>query len=169
MKRPIAGIELLALRERFRRRVEHEADTRSVRLAAWLLRVTKGRVARLWHRQVLILTTRGRRSGLEHTVPLQFFPDGGDMVVLAANSGMPSPGLVLQPHRRPPGSGRGRGSHAARSRGGAVGGRGGRLLAARPACRTRLRQVHEVKDYVPLLATRRARSRLRALVMADDG
>jgi deazaflavin-dependent oxidoreductase (nitroreductase family) len=45
----------------------------------------------LWRRQVLLLTTRGRKSGLERTVPLQFFPDGEDMIVVAANSGLPSP------------------------------------------------------------------------------
>ncbi len=55
------------------------------------MRLTKGRIARLWHRRVLILTTRGRKSGLERTVPLQFFPDGDRMTVVAANSGLPSP------------------------------------------------------------------------------
>jgi deazaflavin-dependent oxidoreductase (nitroreductase family) len=77
--------------ERIKTRVEHEVDTRSVRLAAVLLRLTKGRMARLWRRQVLLLTTRGRKSGRERTVPLQFFPDGEDMIVVAANSGLPSP------------------------------------------------------------------------------
>jgi F420H(2)-dependent quinone reductase len=76
--------------ERFKTRVEHEADTRSVRLGVWLLRRSRGRLARLWHRQVLILTTRGRRSGRERVVPLQFFPDGDRMIVVAANSGLPS-------------------------------------------------------------------------------
>ena len=66
-------------------------DTRSVGLAAVLIRLTKGRIARLWRRQVLLLTTRGRKSGLERTVPLQFFPDGENMIVVAANSGLPSP------------------------------------------------------------------------------
>jgi hypothetical protein len=46
--------------ERIKTRVEHEVDTRSVRLAATLIRLTKGRMARLWRRQVLLLTTRGR-------------------------------------------------------------------------------------------------------------
>ncbi|HET7270991.1 MAG TPA: nitroreductase/quinone reductase family protein, partial [Rubrobacter sp.] len=31
------------------------------------------------------------KSGLERTVPLQFFPDGDDMIIVAANSGLPSP------------------------------------------------------------------------------
>ena len=77
--------------ERIKTRIEHEVDTRSVRLAAALIRLTKGRIARLWRRQVLLLTTRGRKSGNERTIPLQFFPDGDDMIVVAANSGLPSP------------------------------------------------------------------------------
>ena len=77
--------------ERIKTRIEHQVDTRSARLGAGLLRLTKGRIARLWRRQVLVLTTRGRRSGKERTVPLQYFPDGEAMVVVAANSGLPSP------------------------------------------------------------------------------
>ena len=36
---------------------------------------------------VLLLTTRGRRSGRERTVVLQYFPDGDAMIVTAANDG----------------------------------------------------------------------------------
>jgi len=86
-----SGKKPLALTERIKTRIEHEGDTRSVRLAAALIRLTKGRISRLWCRQVLLLTTRGRRPGRERTVPLQFFPDGENMIVVAANSGMPSP------------------------------------------------------------------------------
>ena len=39
------------------------------------------------NRTVLLLTTRGRRSGRPHTVLLQAFPDGDDFVVAAANGG----------------------------------------------------------------------------------
>ena len=85
------GVRPLPLKERIKMRVEHEVDTRSVGLAAGLIRLTKGRIGRLCHRQILILTTRGRKSGLERTVPLQFFPDGDDMIIVAANSGLPSP------------------------------------------------------------------------------
>jgi deazaflavin-dependent oxidoreductase (nitroreductase family) len=77
--------------ERIKTRVEHELDTRSAALSAGLIRLTKGRIARPWRRQVLVLTTRGRRSGKQRTVPLQYFPDGDDMIVVAANSGLPSP------------------------------------------------------------------------------
>jgi len=87
----MSGTRSLSLTERIKTRIEHEVDTRSVRLAAGLIRLTKGRTARMWHRQVLLLTTRGRKSGKVRTVPLQFFPDGEDMIVVAANSGLPSP------------------------------------------------------------------------------
>lgn len=76
--------------EDLRTRIEHVADTRSARLAAWLYRRTHGRIARLWRRRVLVLTTTGRRSGEPRTVPVQYFPDGDAMVVVAANSGMSS-------------------------------------------------------------------------------
>jgi deazaflavin-dependent oxidoreductase (nitroreductase family) len=81
----------LGLGERIRTRLEHEVDTRSARLGVGLLRLTNGRIARLWRRQALVLTTRGRRSGRERTVPLQYFPDGENLIVVAANSGLPSP------------------------------------------------------------------------------
>lgn len=91
LPRATGGDRPLPLKEQIKTRIEHEVDTRSVGLAAGLIRLTKGHVARLWRRQVLLLTTRGRKSGLERTVPLQFFPDGNDMIVVAANSGLPSP------------------------------------------------------------------------------
>jgi deazaflavin-dependent oxidoreductase (nitroreductase family) len=77
--------------ERVRRQIEHQLDTRSAGLAAWLLRTTNGRIARLWRRRVLVLTTRGRKSGRARSVPLQYFPDGQSMIVLAANSGLDRP------------------------------------------------------------------------------
>jgi deazaflavin-dependent oxidoreductase (nitroreductase family) len=86
-----SGDQPLSFMEWIKMGIEHEVDTRSIGLAASLIRLTKGRIARLWRRQVLLLTTRGRKSGQERTVPLQFFPDGGDMIVVAANSGLSSP------------------------------------------------------------------------------
>jgi F420H(2)-dependent quinone reductase len=74
----------------FATRVENTIDRYSVRLGAWLLRRTRGRIVRLWRRRALVLTTRGRRSGLPRTVVVQYFPDGDDMIVVAANSGMPT-------------------------------------------------------------------------------
>jgi deazaflavin-dependent oxidoreductase (nitroreductase family) len=78
--------------ERFLTRLEHLFDTRSERLSIWLVRKTRGAAAwRLYHRRVLVLTTRGRRTGRVRTVVVQWFPDGDDFIVVAANSGMPSP------------------------------------------------------------------------------
>lgn len=53
----------------------------------WIMRRTNGGVARRWKVDALLLTTRGRRSGRERTVVLQFFPDGDAMIVTAANDG----------------------------------------------------------------------------------
>ena len=73
-----------------RARFENFVDRHSVRIGAWLLRRTRGRIVRLWGRRALVLTTTGRRSGVPRTVVVQYFPDGGDFVVVAANSGMPT-------------------------------------------------------------------------------
>jgi deazaflavin-dependent oxidoreductase (nitroreductase family) len=53
-----------------------------------LYRLTGGRIARKV--DVLILTTRGRRTGKTRTVLLQFFRNGANMVIVAANSGRSS-------------------------------------------------------------------------------
>jgi deazaflavin-dependent oxidoreductase (nitroreductase family) len=79
-----------APRPDFRTRLEHQLDTRSVSVAAWLYRRTHGRIGRLWRRDVLLLTTTGRRTGRPRTVPLQYFPDGDDLLIVAANSGLAS-------------------------------------------------------------------------------
>jgi deazaflavin-dependent oxidoreductase (nitroreductase family) len=71
-------------------RVENAIDRHSVRFGAWLLRRTRGRAVHLWHRRALVLTTTGRRTGLPRTVVVQYFPDSRDMVIVAANSGMPT-------------------------------------------------------------------------------
>jgi deazaflavin-dependent oxidoreductase (nitroreductase family) len=58
-----------------------------------LYRLTRGRFVNWLMRRtvdVLLLTTRGRRSGRERTVLLQFFRDGEDLVVFAINSGQPT-------------------------------------------------------------------------------
>jgi len=99
------SVRPLPVMERIKMRVEHEVDTHSVGLAARLYRLTRGRITRIWHRQVLLLTTRGRRSGRTRTVPLQFFPDGDRMIVVAANSGLPAPpgwyfNLTAHPYAR---------------------------------------------------------------------
>jgi deazaflavin-dependent oxidoreductase (nitroreductase family) len=67
--------------------VQGGLDKHLTPVAVWLYRRTKGGITRPWKVDVLLLTTRGRRSGKERTVVLQFFPDGEDMLLAAANTG----------------------------------------------------------------------------------
>jgi len=60
---------------------------RLVRIDRWLGRLTRGRVVSLGMAPSLVLTTTGRRSGLPRSNPLQYFRDGGDLVVIASNWG----------------------------------------------------------------------------------
>jgi deazaflavin-dependent oxidoreductase (nitroreductase family) len=54
-----------------------------------LYRASRGRVGgRVWGLSILLLTTRGRKSGKLRTTPLCFLPDGDDLVVVASNGGM---------------------------------------------------------------------------------
>ena len=53
-------------------------------------RLTGGRVGRrLVDNDMRLLTTRGRRSGRPHTVPLLYLRDGEDLVVIASWGGRP--------------------------------------------------------------------------------
>jgi len=79
------------LSEETKTQIEHEVDSRSVAFGVWLYRLTRGRITRLWHRRAIVLTTTGRRSGRARTVIVQVFPDGTDLFVVAANSGLPRP------------------------------------------------------------------------------
>jgi deazaflavin-dependent oxidoreductase (nitroreductase family) len=56
-------------------------------LALWVYRRTRGGIAHRAKVDVLLLTTRGRRTGRERSVMLQYFPDGDAMLVTAANGG----------------------------------------------------------------------------------
>ncbi|MCU0483704.1 MAG: nitroreductase family deazaflavin-dependent oxidoreductase [Chloroflexi bacterium] len=56
-------------------------------LGVWVYRRTRGAITGPWKVDALLLTTRGRRSGKERTVVLQFFPDDEAMIVAAANDG----------------------------------------------------------------------------------
>jgi deazaflavin-dependent oxidoreductase (nitroreductase family) len=56
---------------------------------ALLYRASGGRVgARIWGLSILLLTTRGRKTGRPRTTPLCFLRDGEDLVVVASNGGM---------------------------------------------------------------------------------
>lgn len=72
--------------ERLTLLAEHVGNKRFRRLGTALFRRAGGRLRPGGH-DVLLLTTRGRRSGRGHTVLLQYFPDDDGMVVVAANSG----------------------------------------------------------------------------------
>jgi len=80
----------LSLKDKVVLYLNYELDKRLGSLGVGLYRLTGGRIARLWKVDVLILTTRGRRSGKTRTVLLQFFRDGANWVIVAANSGRPS-------------------------------------------------------------------------------
>lgn len=67
--------------------LEYELNKRIRGLGVGLYRLTGGRITGFAQAKVLLLTTRGRRSGKARTVLLQFFHDGANLVVVAANSG----------------------------------------------------------------------------------
>ena len=77
----------LSRKERVGLSIHRGLDKRLSRLGVWVMRRTKGGIAGPWKVDALLLTTRGRRSGRERTVVLQFFPDAGAMIVAAANDG----------------------------------------------------------------------------------
>lgn len=61
------------------------------RLHRVVYRLTRGLVGRrLVSNDMLLLTTRGARTGREHTVPLLYLPDGDTLVVIASWGGRPS-------------------------------------------------------------------------------
>ncbi|MEX1336636.1 MAG: nitroreductase/quinone reductase family protein [Candidatus Limnocylindrales bacterium] len=79
--------ERLTRRERVGLLIHRLLDKWLSPVGVWLLRRTKGGLARPWKADVLLLTTHGRRTGRERTVVLQYFSDGETMVVTAANDG----------------------------------------------------------------------------------
>lgn len=82
-----AATEQLSRRQRVGLLIHRLLDKWLTPLGVWIYRRTKGGVARPWKVDALLLTTRGRRSGRDRTVVLQYFPDDTAMVVTAANDG----------------------------------------------------------------------------------
>jgi deazaflavin-dependent oxidoreductase (nitroreductase family) len=80
----------LSLKDKVALYLNYELDKRLGGLGIGLYRLTGGRIAELWKVNVLILTTHGRKTGKTRTVLLQFFRDGANMVIVAANSGRAS-------------------------------------------------------------------------------
>ncbi len=56
-----------------------------------LYRTTGGRVSLTGRAPVLLLTTTGRRTGLQRTVPLLYVRDGGRLVICNVNPGFERP------------------------------------------------------------------------------
>lgn len=58
------------------------------RIDPWLVRVTRGRVDHSFGQiPIVLVTARGARSGVERTVPLLYFNDGEDIVLIASSYG----------------------------------------------------------------------------------
>jgi deazaflavin-dependent oxidoreductase (nitroreductase family) len=57
------------------------------RIDPWLLRVSRGRFATTMVFPLVMLTTRGRRSGQPRTVPLVYFTHGEEVIVTASSFG----------------------------------------------------------------------------------
>jgi F420H(2)-dependent quinone reductase len=66
--------------------LESEGNKRLRRVGTIMYRLTRGRISPST-REVLLLTTRGRKTGKSHTVLLQGFRNGTDLYVVAANAG----------------------------------------------------------------------------------
>jgi deazaflavin-dependent oxidoreductase (nitroreductase family) len=79
----------MSLRDRIELFLEPRLDRALGGLGVRLYRLSRGGIARLVRVNVLVLTTRGRRSGRERTVLLAYFPQGESFVVVAANGGQP--------------------------------------------------------------------------------
>lgn len=95
----------LSRRERLGLFLHRELDHRLTPIGVAVMRRTRGGIARPWKVDALLLTTRGRRTGRERTVVLQWFRDGDAMVVVAANDGGDSDpawylNLVAEPRAR---------------------------------------------------------------------
>jgi deazaflavin-dependent oxidoreductase (nitroreductase family) len=60
------------------------------RIDPWLIRLTGGRIdSSLGLVPILLMSTRGARSGIERTVPLLYFTDGDDAILMASSFGRP--------------------------------------------------------------------------------
>jgi deazaflavin-dependent oxidoreductase (nitroreductase family) len=76
------------LRGRLYTRPIQTAQRAVTSLHSFLYRATNGRAGgRLAGGLVLLLTTTGRKSGRERTVPLLYLSDGHDLVVVGSNGG----------------------------------------------------------------------------------
>jgi F420H(2)-dependent quinone reductase len=64
--------------------------TAFIALNVWLYRLSGGRVmGKMGAAPILLLTTRGRKSGRSRTVPLLYLKDDGNFVIVASLGGAP--------------------------------------------------------------------------------
>jgi deazaflavin-dependent oxidoreductase (nitroreductase family) len=77
----------LSRSERVKLAIHRWLDRHLSPMGVWLMRRSKGRLTEAYKVNALLLTSRGRRSGRQRTVVLQYFADGDAMVVVAANDG----------------------------------------------------------------------------------
>jgi deazaflavin-dependent oxidoreductase (nitroreductase family) len=64
----------------------------ATKLHSFVYRITDGRVGgSIAGEPVLLLTTTGRKSGRERTIPLLYLKDGEDLVVVGSNGGTATP------------------------------------------------------------------------------
>lgn len=58
------------------------------RIDPWLVRITRGRVDSAFGQiPIVVVTVRGARSGVERKVPLLYFTDDGDVILIASSYG----------------------------------------------------------------------------------
>ena len=83
MSKPVSSIELRAL---------NAISKTFGSVHAWLYQKTDGRIGSRFTggAPVMLLTTRGRKSGLPRTSPLLYLRDGERMVVVASTGGLPN-------------------------------------------------------------------------------
>lgn len=77
----------LSRRERVGLVLHRQADRRLSRFGVWLMRRTRGSLAKRYRVHALVLSTVGRKTGRPRDVVLQYFPDGDAFVVVATNDG----------------------------------------------------------------------------------
>jgi deazaflavin-dependent oxidoreductase (nitroreductase family) len=53
----------------------------------WIYRFSGGAIGGKFSLPILLLTTTGRKSGQQRTLPLAYLPDGDNFVVIASNGG----------------------------------------------------------------------------------
>lgn len=66
------------------------------RLNILIYRLTGGRLLNKTpggNLKILLLTTTGRKSGIQRTHPVMYYPDGGNFIIVATNSGNDKPPL----------------------------------------------------------------------------